>query len=498
MLFLYYKMIVNKHKKMKMVEKIDIESFEDYLTDASNFKGNAEKLIIPETSEEITEALKQANANNCRVTIAGAGTGLTGARVPEGGAVLSMERFNKILEFDKANKLLTVQAFVRLNEITEFLNGSGLFYPVNPTESLASIGGNIGNNASGSRTFRYGATRKYVEALKIILPNGENLTLKRGEIFAKDGKLLFKSNEGTFYEILLTSIDMPKVKHAAGYYISPNMDLIDLFIGAEGTLGIVEEVTLRLTDEPEFVSSFLTFFDDLALMYSFIRLMQNKDEDSRPRLIEFFDDNSLNLLRSKIIGIPDSAKYAIWVEFELSQNDEDSLIEDLYNSLSNCTSLADQTWIANDEPSLRRLKDFRHELPLAVYEKIQQYNQPKLGTDTAVPDMFVESYHKEMITLLQENGIDYVIWGHIGNSHFHCNIITKNNQEYIKALQIFDIIVQRAVELGGTVSAEHGIGKLKKRFLRMLFDDKTFVEFRMIKQVIDPNLILNIGNIFDI
>ncbi|HOQ49747.1 MAG TPA: FAD-binding oxidoreductase, partial [Candidatus Kapabacteria bacterium] len=140
-----------------MIVKHNKNEFEDYLVDASAFEGFADELVIPESVEEIKQILKEATEKSQKITISGAGTGLTGSRVPLGGKILSMERFNKVINLDKERKTLKVESFVRIEEIAEFLAGSGLFYPPNPTEKLATIGGNIGNNASGARTYKYGA-----------------------------------------------------------------------------------------------------------------------------------------------------------------------------------------------------------------------------------------------------------------------------------------------------------------------------------------------------
>ncbi len=479
-----------------MLIKEQIDEIAEYLSDASCFKGYCDYLYIPESEEDIINLIKEANKTHSKLTISAAGTGLTGSRVPLGGGLVSMENFNKILNLDVENKLLTVQPFVRLFEIDEYLNSSGLFYPPNPTEKLATIGGNIGNNASGSRTYLYGATRKYVQAMKIILPSGDKLFLNRGEVIADNYSFSFYTNEGNLFEFDIFDLPIPNVKHAAGYFVHKDMDLLDLFIGAEGTLGIVTEITLRLLDAPEEVIGALIFFDEHKGMHDYIDYL--RIGEINPRLIEFFDVHSLNLLRPKINQIPEKAHYALWLEFETTSDDIDLLSEMFYSNLEKYTNLSEETWYAQNSAEHRRLAEFRHALPLAVYEEIQKYEQQKLGTDSAVPIELNREYHEYIISLFNRENLDFVIWGHIGNAHYHANIITKNEREFEIAKEVFRNILQKAIDLNGTVSAEHGIGKIKKEYFKMLFSDVFIGKMKHIKKALDPNLILNIGNIFDL
>ncbi|MEJ5245883.1 MAG: FAD-binding oxidoreductase [Bacteroidota bacterium] len=479
-----------------MIVKHNKNEFEDYLVDASSFEGYADELLIPESVDEIKQILKEATAMNQKITISGAGTGLTGSRVPLGGKILSMERFNKILNFDKDRKTLKVESFVRIEEIADFLAGSGMFYPPNPTEKLATIGGNIGNNASGARTYKYGATRRYINAIDVVFPTGESRTIRRGEIFANWHKFEFRTNEGTSISFELPNVQMPKVKHAAGYYIEQNMDLIDLFIGAEGTLGVVTGAELQLLDSPEQVLGAIIFFDLHEGMFDFLNEIRQENRIISPRLIEFFDDNSIMLLRGTIPHIPKNAHYALWIEIETSNEKSDETLANLYIFTSEFTTLVDDTWIAMSEQEHKRLAHFRHQLPLAVYEKIQQYKQQKLGTDSAVPNEFVKEYYEYMVNLFKQEQLEYVIWGHIGNSHFHANILTKDEDEFSRAKKIYVDILAKAVSLGGTISAEHGIGKIKKEYLKILYSDEVIDGFRRIKKAFDPEDVLNCGNIF--
>jgi D-lactate dehydrogenase (cytochrome) len=527
-----------------MIEKTNKETFEQYLTDASNYTGNADSLFVPETIDELKEFLKDSNSKKIPVTISGAGTGLTGGRVPEGGVIVSTERMNKIISIDEQNKLITIQPGLTLVEMENELNEHNLFYSVNPTEKNASIGGNIATNASGSRTFKYGPTRDYVMKLKVLLADGVELELNRGETYASGNELEIKSVGGKSYKVELPEIKMPGVKHAAGYYIKPGMDAIDLFIGSEGTLVVITEISLKLAPIPENVLGGIVFFDDLAKLFGFLEKVRDgsrkyryddkkialnppfpKGEINNPfnpslgtveresnnplnpiiirgnildaRTIEFFDNNSLKLLKETYPQVPERAVGAIWFEQEYESKDENVVMEAWYNLISEFTQLADDTWTALNPKEHNLLREFRHALPEKVFEIIVNNKKLKIGTDTAVPDEYVVSYYKYMQEKLEYYGLQHYIWGHIGNSHFHANVIVKTDKEVNSGYKFYDECIDQAIRLGGTVSAEHGIGKLKKKYFYKMYSKEAIEKMKAIKKVFDPNNILNRGNLFD-
>ncbi len=500
-----------------MIEKRNKDTFEQYLADASNYIGNADVLFVPETSVELKKCIIDCNSKNIPVTISGAGTGLTGGRVPESGAIISMEKFNKILSIDEQEKLITLQPALTLAEMENELNNHNLFYKVNPTEKNASIGGNIATNASGSRTFRYGPTRDYVMRLKIILANGDELELNRGEVFASGNELEIKSVNGKTYKIELPEIEMPAVKHAAGYYIKPGMDAIDLFIGSEGTLGVVTEITLHLAPLPENVLGGIAFFDDLDKLFGFVESVRDSSRKYRydgekgmplnphfiigniidARTVEYFDNNSLKLLKKSYPQVPDRAVGAIWFEQEYDSKDENNIMEAWYNLISGFSQLADDTWTATNPKEHNLLSEFRHALPEKVFEIIVNNKKLKIGTDTAVPDKYAVSYYKYLMERLEHFGLQHYIWGHIGNSHFHANVIVKTDEEVKNGYKFYDECIDEAIYLGGTVSAEHGIGKLKKKYFYRMYSNEAIGKMKEIKKVFDSNNILNRGNLFD-
>ncbi len=493
-----------------MIIKTEKDLIQNYLTDASNFKSSGcEALYIPENYEELVELIKYVNESKIPVTISGAGTGLVGGRVPDGGVVISLEKFDKILSFDINSKNIRVQAFVSLNVLQNYLREFRLFYPPDPTEKNCSIGGTVATNASGARTLKYGPTRNWIHAIKVLLPDGDILDLKRGEIFADGLKFRIKTKSGKTYSIQLPNIKIPEVKNAAGYYIQPNMDLIDLFIGSEGTLGIILEAELKLLDEPDEIISMVVFFDSFEDAFEFVSISRLREKDKKfdiisPRALEFFDDRALIFLSSKFPKVKDK-KFAIWFEQEIynhtSSTSEDfsykeRLLDQIFELISICKGNLNEIWFAFNEKEINDIKEFRHSISALVNEYISRNDLRKVGTDIAVPSKHFRNFYHYCCDECVKNSIDYVGYGHIGNNHLHFNMLPLDKEQNEIAIELYRDFCMKAIEFGGTISAEHGIGKLKRQYFELMYPENVLKKMFEIKKVFDPNLIINRGNIF--
>jgi D-lactate dehydrogenase (cytochrome) len=490
-----------------MIIKNDPDQFQDYLSDASNYKGSAEALYIPENEPELIELLKSFNGNKIRSTVTGNGTGLTGARVPEGGIIISLEKMNSIIEVAPHKHYARVQPAVILKDLQDFVESKNLFYPPDPTERNCFIGATVATNASGARTFKYGATRNFVIALKVILPDGEIVSIERGKNFASKLRALLITESGKEISFTLPDFKMPDTKNAAGYYCKDNMDLIDIFIGSEGTLGIITEITLKLIVLPKNVLSCVAFFPEEELALNFIDEArsisladsghsQNTSDHLSPRALEYFDLNALNFLRPDYPNIPDDAAAAIWFEQDFEEN-EDVVINSWIELLKKYNCDEELVWFALDKNEQEKFHEFRHAISWKVNELITQRNLRKVGTDVAVPVNHFRFFYNWMKQTVTEANLDYVVYGHFGNCHPHLNMLPKDEEEYIKAKQIYALICEKAAGLGGTISAEHGIGKLKREYLLKMYGEDTIKEMARLKLIFDPEKILNIGNIFD-
>jgi len=229
-----------------MIIKKDKELLVSYSGDASNFSGNPDVLFIPENINELRKCVKNCYLKKIPFTISGAGTGLTGGRVALSGACISSEKLNRIIEINFEQQYIIVEPGVLLKDVEEELSKIGFFLPPNPTEKNCTIGGNAATNASGSRTFKYGSFRDYILQLKIILPNGEETHLRRSCDVVNSDKLLITTLNNITFEINFEALNIPNVKHSAGYYLKQGIEPIDLFIGSEGTLGVISEIKLKI------------------------------------------------------------------------------------------------------------------------------------------------------------------------------------------------------------------------------------------------------------
>ncbi|MFH1360402.1 MAG: FAD-binding oxidoreductase, partial [Candidatus Omnitrophota bacterium] len=298
------------------------EELEDYLKDESRTQGgHAARAFLPRTPEEVAAILKEANRLGIPASIRGGGTGLVAAAVPFGGWVISMEKMNEIIDIRKEGDeyRMVVMAGARLGDIHKAAESEGLFYPPNPTERTATLGGNINTDAFGTRGFKYGSTRKWVTRLKVVLANGEILDIKRGETFASaKGEFLIELSNGERIELQISEIKRPNVEdNSAGYFLEPSMDLIDLFIGAEGTLGVVTEVELKLIEAPTSSLNGLIFYETRKEALDFVKALRNKAKAINIRAIDYLDGSALDVVRDQYVQlIPAWANCAILIEQE--------------------------------------------------------------------------------------------------------------------------------------------------------------------------------------
>jgi len=304
----------------------------------------------------------------------------------------------------------------------------------------------------------------------------------------------------------LPSYRMPQTrKDASGYFVTQGMDAIDLFIGSEGTLGVITEIETKLLPEPESVLCGIVFFKTEENLLAFVsdaragslRTRREKQLDGMDaRALEFFDAESLKFLRGRYPLVPPGAAGAIFFEQETMGQTEESLQLMWLALLEHHNALVDDSWFATNEHDRREMREFRHQLPVMVNEWLTRHNQRKVSTDMAVPDeefAGMLSFYKET---LQVSRLQYVIFGHIGDNHVHVNILPRDDNEASVAREIYLRFVRRAVKVGGTISAEHGIGKLKRDYLHILYDEHHLREMAALKRVFDPACILGRGNIF--
>jgi D-lactate dehydrogenase (cytochrome) len=505
-----------------------LEECGDLLRDESSLTGRAvDRVYRPRSGEEAAAVVRMAAKEGARLTVSGARTGIAGGAVPgtdEGGPMhwlLSLERMDRILGWkrDAVGGLPTVrvQAGVPLSRLTQAIreegglpeppSGGRWMYPVDPTEWTASAGGTIATNASGARSYRYGPTAPWVRALRVVLADGTLLEVGRGEVQAQNGRLVWP---GAFGDRVLTvpSLPTPRVRCVAGYALSPEVDLIDLLVGSEGTLAVVVEAELALTPEPRGVLSLFSFLppggDALALT---ARIRSDPRLD--PLAIEYLDGSALELLRrrertsgSSRTPVPSEAGSALFVE--LPWNDEAEmfeLAEAMEAQLSSEGGSLESTWAGDDEMEARKMKALRHAVPEAVNERISTHARRvpglhKVGTDLAVPDQGAAEMNGIYRERLRDSGMEYALFGHAAENHLHANLIPSSKEELDRARSLHLDLAREAVRLGGSVTAEHGIGRLKHELVPIQYGEAGVDALRGVKRFFDPEDRLNPGVIF--
>ena len=492
-----------------MIIKTNTDQFRDFLTDASFMPGgSADRIVFPETADEVAAVLSLATRDRTPVTVSGAGTGTVGGRVAFGGIVLATDRLNKIKSIthhQTSGGTAVAEAGVILSDFQKAVESQGLLYPPDPTERSCFLGGTVATNASGARTFKYGPTRRYINRAKIALASGDLIDLQRGDRRADhNGHIALSLANGRSIQAKLPTYRMPYTrKNATGYFSSPDMDLLDLFIGSEGTLGVIVEVEAKLLKRPEGILSGVVFFTTEKDVLSFVSDARQQSLENRARgrkrldarALEYFDCESLGFLRQKYSAIPQEATDAVFFEQETSAETEDQLLSAWMTLLERYDALAD-SWFATSEQDQAQLREFRHQLPVLMNEWFARYGQKKVSTDMAVPDEAFAGMLKMYQDTLRDSNLRYTIFGHIGDNHIHVNILPRDDEEATRARELYVSFLKYAASVGGTLSAEHGVGKLKRDYLRIFFSDEHLREMAALKLAFDPAGILGRGNIF--
>ena len=520
---------------------VDIKPFtseyDEYRKDESRSVGEASSISFPTSEAEVRAILAHFAANEPQtpITVQGGRTGLAAGAVPHGGHVLNLTKMNRPLGLRQAGDgtfYLRVQPGVVLSQLRKDLEDKNMstvgwdaasldawqtlcagpeqFFPTDPTETSATIGGIVACNASGARSFHYGPARPHIEALRVALACGDVLNLRRGEIQAEGRHLVLATESGRRIEIDLPTYCMPHTKNASGYYVADNMDAIDLFIGSDGTLGVITEIELRLTPVPATVWGVSCFFatEDQALAFT----EQARDQLSSAAAFEFFDAGALNILRTQkaqstafagLPAAPEGADCCIFVELECVS--DDAALEQLYllgSILEQCGGSEQNTWAARTAIDREQQRFFRHAVPESVNMLIDERKKAnpaitKLGSDMSVPNERLREVVQMYRTTLAEEGLQTATWGHIGDNHLHVNVLPRDEHDYARGKALYARWAERVTHMGGAVSAEHGVGKLKRTFLETMYGSAHIREMARMKRQLDPRNVLGLGNLFD-
>ncbi|EGT5618234.1 MAG: FAD-binding oxidoreductase [Clostridium perfringens] len=452
----FIKGIINDNERVFIGEEIS----EDYSHDELGSEKHMPDIVVKAMNrDEIVEIMKYANNNNIPVTVRGAGTGLVGAAVPIlGGILLDLSGMNKILELDEDNLTLTVEPGVLIMEIAKFVEEHDLFYPPDPGEKTATIGGNVSTNAGGMRAVKYGVTRDYVRGMEVVIPSGEVLEL--------GGKV---------------------VKNSSGY------SLKDLIIGSEGTLGIITKIVLKLLPLPKKVISLLVPFNDLESAIETVpKIIKSKNI---PTAIEFMQ-RDLIISAEEFLGkkFPDNSSNAYLIlSFDGNSKEE---VEGYYEKVADiCLKEgALDVFISDTEERQESIWSARG----AFLEAIKASTSDLDEVDVVVPRNKVAEFVKFTNEVEKKLNVRIRSFGHAGDGNLHIYILKDelSEDEWHKKLnEAMEILYRKQRELNGKVSGEHGIGLAKRLYLNESLNKATMDIMRGIKLAFDPNNILNPGKV---
>jgi glycolate oxidase len=439
--------------------RTDAASREAYGTDALLQGHPADLVVLPADTAQVASVAAQCNLHRIPLVVRGAGTGYTGGAVPtQGGVLLSMERFSRILEIDEANLLAVVEPNVVTGEFQREVERLGLFYPPDPASlDKSSLGGNVAECAGGPRAFKYGTTKRYVLGLEAVLPTGE-----------------------------IIETGSKAVKNVVGY------DLTQLLVGSEGTLAIITRITLRLVPRPPTQATLLGLFDGIdAAVRAVSALIRRR---AVPAALELIDADSLHAVH-EYLGqkvVPREAGAALIIEVDGSA----SAVEDEIGRVAEGCEEAGAVGVVRADTASEReqIWSLRRQLSLAL----RATGLLKINHDVVVPKGRVPELFTAVAALKQEHRLRIACFGHAGDGNIHVNIMVRREDadELARARVAERQLFERVVALEGSISGEHGIGFAKARYLGIELSEAEIALMKRIKRAFDPNGILNPGKIF--
>jgi len=504
------------------------------LEDAAHFPGGAAAgVALPRSEADVAAVLRSGRT----VLPIGAQSSLTGGATPRGDIVVRTSGLNRIL--DTTSDRVRVGAGVVLSDLEAALAVRGLAYPPTPTFTGACAGGVVATNAAGPATFKYGTTRDWVEALTVVLADGSVLDLERGAVRAMDGRLEIVDPQGAVRRVRLPSYTMPAVrKQSAGYATAPDLDAIDVFIGAEGTLGVVTEVTLRvLSGPPARCFALIPCRSEraaLALVAELRREAHRTWRTSDPNgidvaAIEQMDQRCVALLREDGADVRFGTPLAAWVETLLLVHldvDAGMTQEGAYGEIAaaldsdadgrlvrfcrllDAHGVLDETQVAAPGDTARANQFFglREAVPAAVNRRVGQAQATvdpritKTAADMVVPYERFEEMMARYRARLDARGLDYAIWGHSSDGNVHPNVIPRSFADVEAGRDVILEWGRDVAELGGSPLAEHGVGRnaTKQALLRQLYGDEGIDQMRAVKRALDPEWKLAPGVLFSV
>lgn len=428
-----------------------------YSYDACGREEIPSAVLWPEKTEDVIRIMRYAYEKCIPIIPRGAGTGMTGGSVPSKGSfVISTERMNRIADIDRGNLTALVEPGIINSVLQKEVESQGLFYPPDPASmNFCTIGGNVAENAGGPRALKYGVTRDYVMEIEAVLPDGS-----------------------------LINAGVKTHKGVVGY------DLVRLLVGSEGTLAFMTKIRLKLLPLPEDVVTLLCLFDDLEASGKAVSMIIS----SRiiPRTLEFMDREAIKAVeRFKPLGLPEGVEALLLIEIDGYPG---AIKKEAEKVADICTGLNAEVSMAADEDARNKLWECRRAVSPALYH----ISPTKINEDIVVPRNNIPKMLQGLTRLSDETGIKIVNFGHAGDGNIHVNLMVdkSNEEEYKTAETLVKDIFALTLNLGGTISGEHGIGLMKKPYIGMEIKERELSLMKGIKNLFDPKNILNPGKIF--
>ncbi len=429
-----------------------------YSYDATQQKFMPDVVVHPGSTEEISRIMKLANAEKIPVFPRGAGSGFTGGSLPtRGGMVLTTERFDQILEIDQENLVAVVQPGVVTEQFQQAVEKVGLFYPPDPASlKFSTLGGNVAECAGGPRCVKYGVTKDYIIGLEVVTPTGDVITTGG-----------------------------PTMKGVVGY------DLTKLICGSEGTLAVITKIVIKLLPLPEAKKTMLVLFDSIdGAAQAVSSIVRNK---IIPTTLEFMDGRTIDCVRQATdLQVPDSARAVLIIEVDGDREFLDKQVAKIAEIIKPLGVV--ETRIAETPAESEALWQIRR----SVSASLRKVNPDKFNEDICVPRSKVPEMIRKIDAIAEQYGIPIVNFGHAGDGNIHVNIMIDKKVEgdMEKAEKAIEAVFKGALELGGTMSGEHGVGIAKAPYIPLEISEAAASYMKTIKKALDPNNILNPGKIF--
>ncbi|HOW54100.1 MAG TPA: FAD-linked oxidase C-terminal domain-containing protein [Syntrophorhabdaceae bacterium] len=438
----------------------DREYLSHFAYDATERQYMPQTALLPENAEEVSRIMRCSNDHDVPVTPQGGRTGLSGGALPvEGGAVMSFTRLNRIIEIDEENMFATVEPGVISNDLQIELARKGLFFPPDPSSTVDStLGGNVAENAGYTRAVKYGVTRDYVRGLEAVLPGGEAITL--------GGKT---------------------VKNVAGY------DLISLLVGSEGTLAVITKMIFRLLPRPRVRRTIIAYLDDLVSAADLIVAVFRSG--IIPCAMELMDNIAINTVADHL-GAPLARDAAALVLIEIDGQSEGETHREALEIAALCRGSGGVTYtaLATDDAEAERFWMFRRE----VLPSLKALKKDHIEADVVVPRYSLPFLVKFIRGLEHSDAIKIATYGHAGDGNLHVTILhrRRNFAELDEAYRLLEVIYRETVNMGGSLTGEHGVGLTVMDYLPLQMRGETIPLMKRVKAAFDPKGLLNPGKIF--